>query len=249
MRPNWRNADEYPSVETTSPRVWAWEFLRRNPKYTQDWAEFRSKIGEYADRYANLSPQEKASFLVDKRYQHVEEIRSPTGQHRKIETPLANWYGRKWGLAQIADPGTDHNQLTHRWIDMAGVLVFPNDGFDFADPRYMAIAIDLSRSLDDQLDQVREHYKIESEKRIQTGLIESFEKKRRRFESYRDYLRVLDGYESGTKRGELAAVLLPHIENSKGNGWLASKSVDNWRKEAEQLSMQGYRALLLIPER
>ena len=39
--PDWRDASAYPPQDT--PRhVWAWEFLRRNPKYRQLWTEATS---------------------------------------------------------------------------------------------------------------------------------------------------------------------------------------------------------------
>ncbi len=250
MRPNWRNADEYPRVDNTSPCIWAWEFLRRNPDYIEDWTTFKASIGEYADRYPNLAKEEMAKFLIDRRYQHVVETGSAlTGDYRKTTTSLMNWHGRKWGLMQIADPDAPYDQRTHRWIDAAGLLTFPHEGFDFDDPRYMAVAIDLTLPLEDQLDQVRSHYKIHRDARTRTGQIEPVEKKRERFTLYRKYLRVLDGFVAGADRAELAATLLPHADNATDTGSGASKNIDNYRTAAEKLSSEGYRALPLIPEK
>ena len=36
-RPNWKNEAEYPDAEKTSTTQWAWEFLRRNPEYKEDY--------------------------------------------------------------------------------------------------------------------------------------------------------------------------------------------------------------------
>ena len=104
MRPNWRNADEYPRVYDTAPNAWAWEFLRRNPTYIKDWVTFRDRIGEYAARYPDLADEESANFLADYRYQHVDVIGSlEAGNYHKTTTHLMNWYGRKWGLLCMAD--------------------------------------------------------------------------------------------------------------------------------------------------
>ena len=37
--PSWRNSKGYPSI-TAPLRQWAWEFLRRNPDYQNDLAQF-----------------------------------------------------------------------------------------------------------------------------------------------------------------------------------------------------------------
>jgi hypothetical protein len=44
--PEWEDATQYPDPNTTSPRQWAWEFLRRNPRYQQLWDE---RIGPHFD--------------------------------------------------------------------------------------------------------------------------------------------------------------------------------------------------------
>ncbi len=47
--PDWRDASAYPSVcverdpTTRHDQYWKWEFLRRDPKYRQDWEKHRKK--------------------------------------------------------------------------------------------------------------------------------------------------------------------------------------------------------------
>lgn len=36
--PNWKDASAYPDPDSTTPDQWAWEFLRRNPEYQQDFS-------------------------------------------------------------------------------------------------------------------------------------------------------------------------------------------------------------------
>ncbi len=36
--PDWEDKKQYPDPGTTSSRQWAWEFLRRNPEYQQDYS-------------------------------------------------------------------------------------------------------------------------------------------------------------------------------------------------------------------
>ena len=37
--PDWRDVSQYPETKTTTLRQWAWEFLRRNPEYREQWDE------------------------------------------------------------------------------------------------------------------------------------------------------------------------------------------------------------------
>lgn len=244
MKPNWRNADDYPRPDDASPAEWAWEFLRRNTGYIEDWKTFKGSIGEYADRYSSLSPQEMARFLMDGRYQHV----ATTGTCNKY-TSLANWYGRKWGLKRIADPDTSYDPAKHRWSDTAGALTFPSGGFDFGDPRYMAVAIDLTLPLREQLVQVRAHYEGLRKSRIDAGLIEPAAEKQKRFDDYPGYLRALDAWAEGIKEPEIASVLLPHVGDAYADGYLGRKSISNWLKASTLLVEEGYKALPLIPRK
>lgn len=35
--PNWEDVSQYPNPDTSDSLQWAWEFLRRNSKYQEDW--------------------------------------------------------------------------------------------------------------------------------------------------------------------------------------------------------------------
>ncbi|WP_211904832.1 transcriptional regulator domain-containing protein [Ralstonia syzygii] len=255
MKPNWRNADDYPRPDDASPAEWAWEFLRRNPEYIDDWKVFKESIGEYADRYPNLSGQEMARFLMDKRYQHVTEtgtlsreelLAGAKGTYCKVETPLANWYGSKWGMRQIADPSTTYDRRTHSWIVTASTLKFPLAGFDFDDPRYMSVAIDLTRPLKAQLQQLEIHYKNQRKQRADAGLIEMSSDHRGRFDKYRGYLRALDANAEGADDADVASVLLPHIQNTEATDRLGSRNSENWLERGREMSSGGYRGLLFM---
>lgn len=55
--PDWRKKEDYPNPETTAPRMWAWEYLRRDTNYQiscdkigPDWFDqFRKKLKEAAN--------------------------------------------------------------------------------------------------------------------------------------------------------------------------------------------------------
>jgi hypothetical protein len=42
--PDWRKAEDYAYTESLTLHQWAWEFLRRNPAYREDWASLQARI-------------------------------------------------------------------------------------------------------------------------------------------------------------------------------------------------------------
>jgi hypothetical protein len=51
IAPDWRDAKQYPDPEQASPSHWAWEFLRRNKGYQDDWTRFAGNLLEMAREY------------------------------------------------------------------------------------------------------------------------------------------------------------------------------------------------------
>ena len=45
-RPNWKNEEEYPDLEKTSMVQWAWEFLRRNKSYLEDYDKLNLELNQ-----------------------------------------------------------------------------------------------------------------------------------------------------------------------------------------------------------
>jgi Family of unknown function (DUF6499) len=51
IAPDWRDAKQYPDPRQASPSHWAWEFLRRNKEYQEDWARFAGNLLEMTREY------------------------------------------------------------------------------------------------------------------------------------------------------------------------------------------------------
>ena len=238
---NWRKVDDYPRINGTTPSEWAWEFLRRNPGYIKDWETFRSSIGKYADRYSTLTPKEMSAFLRDASYQHVHE----TG----IPTPLAYYFGRKWGLMRIVDPETPYERLTHTWINTAGSLLYPGPWFNFNDPFYVTVAIDMRLPLDAQAASMRAHCIAIQNEMIQAGEVQPMKEKRKNFRQYAMFLRVLDGHAASAHLSELAKVLLPSVRNTAASDYSGNRRIRYYFDAATALSRDGYHRLLRTSEK
>jgi len=48
--PDWRQPQNYSYTESLSVEQWAWEFLRRNRGYQQDWQSLEARYGEPPER-------------------------------------------------------------------------------------------------------------------------------------------------------------------------------------------------------
>jgi len=108
---NWKNAKKYPDPKTTPPGKWAWEFLRRNPKYQRDYKRFiilrdnhtEERVRERMDRF------EKLQDLLEKKFKK-NKPRTPE-QVREVNNRLSKFWARsifdpagRWGINEMVDP-------------------------------------------------------------------------------------------------------------------------------------------------
>ncbi len=70
--PDWRNESDYPAPDELPLRLWAWEFLRRNPEFQKDVdripVEFFKIIRTNFLKWLSLSEDKLAKAIKRKRY-------------------------------------------------------------------------------------------------------------------------------------------------------------------------------------
>src|SRR5688572_28877945 len=102
--PEWTKPEEYAFLEGATPQVWAWEFLRRNAEYREDWK-----------RYA----ENKASFYYcppkndhenDKRW--MARVVS-TSNADPVKTRMDLHIANKWSLGQLHRPDLPYTPAIH----------------------------------------------------------------------------------------------------------------------------------------
>src|SRR5579863_2611582 len=99
-RPDWRDPASYDDTRDLTREGWAWEFLRRNPKYRRAW-------NEHAGRGAIT-------------------IRALTGNVDVIDSPLASPIERRnWGLMAFEDPAQPATAARVFWSAEASSFVLP----------------------------------------------------------------------------------------------------------------------------
>lgn len=60
--PDWRDVSQYPVPDTTEPRQWAWEFLRRNAEYQNDFEKSDSEPHKYGLEFEAAPPSKNNPF-------------------------------------------------------------------------------------------------------------------------------------------------------------------------------------------
>jgi Family of unknown function (DUF6499)/Uncharacterized conserved protein (DUF2285) len=56
IAPDWRDVKQYPDPRQASPSHWAWEFLRRNKEYQEDWARYAALVQKVAEKHPETKP-------------------------------------------------------------------------------------------------------------------------------------------------------------------------------------------------
>jgi transcriptional regulator len=187
--PDWKDESKYPDPKKAGGRVWAWEFLRRNPKYQELWEEYAAL--PHGSVYSGYSAY--ALRDISERLEQDFGVRNPAPP--EMTTADAEF---EWRPIFI-------EQKPRHWV--FPVNVSDDDEFEIPviyveDPAEIVVKFDLRVQIKPQLIYVGELLKKEL-KRF-TGA----KGPRARFENYPNYLRVLDAKLSGITHQTIGAEIL-----------------------------------------
>lgn len=116
--PDWKNPEDYAYTESLTPTGWAFEFLRRNPKYQADFEKVRAlrdlldeKYGKDTATYLRRVNDPAALITLDAEAT-AEAQRDPKlrcalrpGPNDETKVHFETFYSRKWGLGErLASP-------------------------------------------------------------------------------------------------------------------------------------------------
>jgi len=241
FRANCRRLASYPAIDEPDMNVWAWNFLRRNPQYCQDWQRFVREC-EVVKALQRRGWMWSAGRWVYMKGKHV-DLMPIIGPLQATQARLSD----KWQLHGCIvspyenDPGPVVRRIAKP--DPVNVICKSSDLWavdqpSHGDPNKALFEIDLTGSLKTIARRIIEELKgfhiFEHDKTAPRNLL--------RPENFRDYLRVLDGYADGLTNSKLATIIFPSIHNSypdlRGN-----KRVDNHLASATRLRNRGYRFL------
>jgi hypothetical protein len=230
---NWRDANAYPKWGKSSLTRFAWEFLRRNPEYQKDWADYLNICRGILPHYDPRIPLNQEDY--DKLEYHANHLNFDPprlAEESKSEwrvrvkkgrtTLLPVWYARKWGIKHsIYDPYYPYEEdLPPVFFENAHTSSFITQhwpGFSEADDNgilkpTLAMAFGLSLPIDAQIEAARRALLARQRSLINKGVITSFPDKVPRKE-WIIYLRLLDAEAAGVKPKEMASCLYPDEED------------------------------------
>lgn len=255
---DWRSAGDYPCADTASAEQWAWEFLRRNPQYQQDWAGYVQRCRAVVPGFAQGEELTQADFRSLLEHDSLQVYDPPRldgeteGEWirrvgKGVSSSLGGTMADKWGISSFYDPASGYSPLLS-FADRPAAQWLPKHvlerGGYHLNPCSQVLVFDLELPLDGQLEQAKKlllamQQSLEKEERIKP-----LSAARQRADLYSAYLRVLDAEADGVDVADIAKQLLPHLENAYPD-YAASKTVRNYLKAAKAIRDGGYRALIV----
>lgn len=175
---DWRDVEPYEYTNALSGSLWAWEFLRRNPRYRQEWRAF-SQIWQVLEVAYGKPPnrdfprwQQDPRAYVLATDQAGDDCR--VDQDRVlIECAL----GERWGFYQFPqDPALTAPELNGeiRWRERpleVHRVAAGDDPFIGTDTERLALGFDLRLPLREQLDRAKRHLQMLQRRAVRDGTL------------------------------------------------------------------------------
>jgi hypothetical protein len=235
MQPEtWQDEHAYDYCEKLNAEQWAWEFLRRNPEYQQQWQQFQETWQALEAVYGKPPDRDFCAWKNDPRA-WVPASECADGDCRidqdkvLIECALgACWGFHKFPPNPLDDDPVGEGRLSWRKTRDELLPVMNSTGQELSDEE-MALVFDLSLPLRPQMDLARRQLQLEARQRSRDGILE-FKRVKLLGRHWRGLLQILDGLSSGNMQAVEARF---------------SRSLC---QEANRMMQQGYLELLSFPE-
>jgi hypothetical protein len=243
---NWKEPKDYEFANTLNSKKWAWEFLRRNPDYIQEWEK---ELPLEFERIKKLlsDPETKDA-------PHLEGYRTNTPEsiHFIIPGHSLNKYFKKWGILNLVNPEQDNpfpnpfNQFpSFKYGNVRGGNIGYSRHLDdsFPDGPYISIVYDISRPLKAQFTNAQKVLLEWQNEQVKEGKIHINTVKKHK-DNWIEYLRILDAKAEKISNEEIALVMFPNLKNEYP-GYAGNEKVRKSLKRAEYLIKKGYREIAM----
>jgi len=257
--PDWKNPRAYPDPHSTQPKEFAWEFLRRNPKYHESYREFVREYDALRNDYPNAKRYKSAwqALVHDRRFHVYEPPTRPNESERAwirrvgsaSMTPINWWYASLWGIREWPpDPGEDRPDIVwERWPGMVKILsAHRPDEYLAGRNGKIGLGFDLALPVAPQIEAAKRYLKDHKKwLRAQPDpTVPVVEPRPNRGPKLVILLRALDGRACNASVKEIGAVLFPRSPNDYP-GRLRDHKVQQALKAARAMRDAGYRDLLM----
>ncbi|MEN8802048.1 MAG: DUF6499 domain-containing protein, partial [Thiogranum sp.] len=156
--PDWRQPQNYSYTASLCVEQWAWEFLRRNKAYQQDWRWFWATWQSLEARYGKPPERDFQRWERDPDAYRMVDDSSAECRVDQDKMLIECWMGAKWGFYKFPlDPATRQpvigEQLTWREADESAQLVEDADStYLHGEARHVALGFELDLPLRRQLE-------------------------------------------------------------------------------------------------
>ena len=231
--PNWKDPHAYPDPRSIPPPQMAWEFLRRNPRYQQDYQEYAQRLGALLKDYPEglKNKADWSSLLNDPRANIYEPPKrfdeTESAWIRRVGqgtvTPINVWYARRWGIRRNPpDPSKDcpRNLLLIFWVRSPGMVrrltPFGSEEYLAGQGGKVALGFDLSVPVVDQIKEAERFLTARKRQLRHKGdpAVPAVDRRPSRGARLVTLLRVLDATGVHASISEIGKELFPKTPNS-----------------------------------
>ena len=209
---DWTRPQDYAFTADLDGAQWAWEFLRRNPRYRAEWQAFSETWQALEARYGRPPNRDFCAWRLDPRaWVHAADC--PQGDCRVDEDKvlIECALGARWGFYKFPpDPVDDDPVGDGRLTWREFIQEVPEIGAEDAqwlgsDPARVALGFDLSLPLRDQLETAKRRLQGLQRLRQRSGVLAPLSL-RAQGAALSAGLRLLDAEASGADEAEFASI-------------------------------------------
>ena len=233
-RPDWRDPEQYPDHEKTSPKQWAWEFLRRNLGYQALYDEF---VQPFFDEKKKYFDEESAwKKVLEKGLLSKSALKNSEDNDINF-LPITTVFTKKFDVnfEPFLPPSYETDSPSMDFLfNFEGVKIVRS--LDSSHKRSdILVSIDPSKPIRPQLRAVERY----------CASIKKTKKRNHRnnWDNYAIYLRILDADIDGAPNDKIANILYPNSKN-KHPDYEGNRKIRDARKAAERLRDIGYKFMI-----
>jgi len=215
--PDWTDPHDYRFTADLSAAQWAWEFLRRNPRYRAEWTEFITTWRALEAAYGKPGDRDLAAWQQDPRaWVPAAACRNSDCRVDGDKVLIECAMGARWGFYKFPpDPGDDDPVGGGRLVwreQIVDVELLDELPATIQDSDHLALVrFDLGLPLAQQLAAAKRRLQMEQRRRVRAGQVLA-----PRLDAQREHLchklRLLDAQQAGAGTGEIRRRLIAGME-------------------------------------
>lgn len=236
---NWQDPHAYDFTRRLTAEQWAWEYLRRNPQYREEWEEFIQTWKALEACYGKPSQRDIAAWKRDPRaWVPAAECTESDCKIDDDKVLIECAMGARWGFYKFPPDPADGDPVSGSRLNWREFEIEPvwDDGREGKTSSHFAsLRFDLSFPLQGQLASAKRLLQIEQRRRVKSGVLRP-PRITAHAERLCRMLRLLDALEMQADTGQIRELLYPD----------RAEIDDKEKDEALRLRDHDYRHLLLL---